>query len=128
MPVDATAQAPAGTVTALRAAGARFAFLHGSRATADERENSDVDVAAWWGSETPDAWDVRVPAGVDLVILDEAPPWLAGRVALHGVVLFDDEPPARVEWQAETRLRHLDEEAQRAESRAEFIRAVARGR
>lgn len=96
---------------ALRAAGARFALLHGSRA--DEhgrpRPDSDLDVGAWWGSGAPDAWEVRVPAGVDLVVLDTAPLWLAGRIARHGIVLFEDDRPARVAWQADTRLRYLDE-------------------
>lgn len=129
MGVDAApAKVPSETAAALRASGARFAFLHGSRATGDARADSDVDVAAWWGHDAPSVWDVQVPASVDLVVLDEAPDWLAGRIALHGVLLFDDDPPARVEWQAETRLRYLDDEPQRALSRGEFIRAVARGR
>jgi hypothetical protein len=51
-----------------------------------------------------------LPEGVDLLVLDAAPLELAGRVALHGVLLFDDDPPARVRWQAHTRLVYLDEE------------------
>jgi hypothetical protein len=47
---------------------------------------------------------------VDLLVLDAAPLELAGRVALHGRLLFDDDPPARVRWQAQTRLIYLDEE------------------
>lgn len=100
------------TVTrALRAAGARFAFVHGSRAVPGEaRTGSDLDVGAWWGATPPPAsWTVRLPAYVDLVVLDDAPLWLAGRVAQHGRLLFDDDPPDRVRWQAETRLRYLDD-------------------
>jgi hypothetical protein len=52
---------------------------------------------------------VDLPIGVDLVVLDSAPLWLAGRIAQEGRVLFDDDPPARVRWQADTRLRYLDE-------------------
>ncbi len=51
-----------------------------------------------------------MPPGVDLLVLDEAPLELAGRVALHGVLPFDDDPPARVCWQAQTRAIYLDEE------------------
>jgi hypothetical protein len=97
-------------VDALRRAGARFAFLHGSRAQGRARPDSDLDVAAWWGAPAPASWDVAVPEGVDLLVLDIAPLELAGRVALHGDLLFDDDPPARVEWQARTRLVYLDEE------------------
>jgi predicted nucleotidyltransferase len=95
---------------ALRRAGARFAFLHGSGAADTGRPTSDLDVAAWWGGASPAPWDVDVPEGVDLLILDDAPVELAGRIALDGIVLFDDDPPARVAWQAQTRLMFLDEE------------------
>jgi uncharacterized protein len=50
-----------------------------------------------------------VPDGVDLVVLDHALLWLAGRIALDGRLLFDDDPPARVRWQADTRRIWLDE-------------------
>lgn len=46
---------------------------------------------------------------VDLLVLDDAPLWLTGRVAQHGRLLFDDDPPARVAWQADTRLQYLDD-------------------
>jgi len=36
---------------ALHAAGARFAYLHGSRATGTARPDSDTDVAAWFGRD-----------------------------------------------------------------------------
>lgn len=94
----------------LRRKGARFAFVHGSRSDGDGPPGSDLDVAAWWGADAPAPWDIGVADGIDLLILDSAPLELAGRVALHGVLLFDDDPPARVEWQARTRLIYLDEE------------------
>ena len=99
----------AAVVHALRAAGARFAFAHGSRVTGEARPNSDLDVGAWWGNDAPDSWMVELPAYVDLVVLDTAPPWLAGRIAMYGRLMFDDDPPARVAWQADTRLTYLDD-------------------
>lgn len=96
-------------VESLRDAGARFAFLHGS-AVEGGRPPADTDVAAWWGSDAPSSWEVTLPAGVDLLVLDSAPLELAGRVALRGKLLFDDDPPARVRWQAETRKIYLDEQ------------------
>ena len=115
-------------VDALRAAGARFALLHGSRAEGSARERSDIDVAAFWGAYPPAPWEVELPVGVDLVVLDTAPMWLAGRIALHGVLLFDDDPQMRVAWQADTRLRYLDDLPRVLESQREFREAVARGR
>jgi hypothetical protein len=97
-------------VATLRGAGARFALLHGSRVTGSPRADSDLDVAAWWSSEPPNSWDVLLPDGVDLLVLNAAPLELAGRVALHGTLLFDDDPPARVLWQSKTRSIYLDEE------------------
>jgi predicted nucleotidyltransferase len=97
-------------IQALRQAGARFAFVYGSRAQGAPRPDSDLDVAACWGREAPAPWEISLPPGVDLLVLDDAPLELAGRVALHGVLLFDDDPPARVRWQAQTRLIYLDEE------------------
>jgi hypothetical protein len=116
--------------TALRRAGARFAFIHGSRATGETaRPDSDLDVAAWWSAEPPQSWEVDLPAGVDLVVLNRAPLWLAGRIALEGRLLFDDEPSARVTWQADTRRIWLDERPQILQTQREFRRAVAkRGR
>jgi hypothetical protein len=93
----------------LRAAGARFAFIHGSRVRGRARPDSDLDVGAWWGARPPASWEVDLPVGVDLVVLDSAPLWLAGRIAQEGRLLFDDDPRARVRWQADTRLRYLDE-------------------
>lgn len=86
-----------GTVRALRAAGARFAFVHGSRVDGSERPGSDIDVAAYFDGHNPPPWTIAdLPACVDLLVLDRASLELAGRVALRGVLLFDDDPVARV--------------------------------
>lgn len=123
-PVDLTS-----TIAALRAAGAVFGYLHGSRASGTGRVDSDVDVAAHFAGAAPNAWDVDVPGEVDLVVLDRAPLYLAGRIALRGQLLFDDEPPARVAWESETRVRYLDELPYIQESAREYLEAVAaRGR
>ena len=115
-------------VGTLRAEGARFALLHGSRATGAFRPESDVDVAAWWGRDAPASFDVLLPPGVDLLVLDGAPLELAGRIALDGVVLFDDDPPARVRWVATTRKIYADELPRLQRSHREFLEAVRRGR
>lgn len=113
----------------LRSAGARFAFVHGSRVDGATAGDADLDVAAWWGSERPpDPWDVALPDGADLLVLDHAPLELAGRVALGGRLLFDDDPPARVRWQARTRLEYLDEEPRQRELDQLYLSTRTRGR
>ncbi len=96
-------------VAALRQAGARFAYLHGSRATGQNRADSDIDVAAYFGGRPPNSFDVLLPPGVDLLILDDAPLELAGRVAVGGRLLFEDDPVARVRWEAMTRKIYFDD-------------------
>ena len=112
-----------GAVEVLRAAGARFAFVFGSVAGGTAGPSSDLDVAAFWGEGAPDPWDVGVPGGVDLLVLDDAPLELAGRVAMHGHLLFDDDPPARVGWQATTRRIYLDEEERQRRLDKVFLRS-----
>jgi hypothetical protein len=46
--------------------------------------------------------------GLDDLDLDRVPLAVIGRIALDRVLLFDD-PPGRVRWQADTRLRYVDE-------------------
>jgi hypothetical protein len=112
----------------LREAGASFALVFGSRARGDARPDSDLDVAAWWPGESPAPWKVSLPDGVDLVVLGGAPLELAGRIALDGQILFDDDPPARVRWVANTRKIWLDERPRFERAHREFLEAAARGR
>ena len=112
----------------LRAAGAVFALVFGSSARDDARPGSDVDVAAWWASDPPRPWDLDLPAGVDLVVLGDAPLELAGRIALEARVLFEDDAAARVHWVATTRKIWLDERPRFERAHREFLEASARGR
>jgi predicted nucleotidyltransferase len=112
----------------LRRSGAQFALLHGSRVTGTYRPDSDVDVAAWWPASAPQAFEVLLPAGVDLLVLNHAPLELAGRIALRGEVLFDDDPSARVHWAATTRKIYADELPRIRRSHREFLESARRGR
>lgn len=111
-------------VAVLRQAGARFAYLHGSRASGQHRADSDIDVAAYFGGQPPSSFDVLLPPGVDLLILDDAPLELAGRVAVGGRLLFDDDQVARVRWEAMTRKIYFDELPRIARAHREFAAAV----
>jgi predicted nucleotidyltransferase len=108
-------------VEVLRDAGAVFAYLHGSAASGTGRSDSDVDVAAYFDGRDPAPWTIRVPGLVDVAVLDSAPLELAGRVALHGRLLFDDDPPTRVHWEATTRKIFLDERDRAARMTADLI-------
>lgn len=116
-------------VAALRAAGARFAFLFGSRTggSTPVRPDSDVDVAAWFGRPVDPSRVRGLPPGVDLLILDTAPLELRGRVAQDGVLVLDDDPAARVGWVATTRRVYLDELPRIARARRDFVAGLRRG-
>ncbi len=111
----------AGLRHALRDAGAVFAFLHGSRTTGSHHPGSDLDVAAWLGRRVG-GWEPDLPAGADLLVLDTAGLEVSGRVAQHGILLLDDDPPLRVAWQADRCKRYLDE----AHRRADLVTTVLR--
>lgn len=120
-------QRTAEAVATLRSAGAAFAYLHGSRARGTQRSGSDIDLAACFGPGAPQSFEVLLPAGVDLVVLDHAPLELAGRIALEGVLLFEDDPAARVRWESTTRKIYFDELPRIRRSHEEFLASVRRG-
>lgn len=108
----------------LRAHGVGFALVFGSWATGRGGEDSDVDLAIW-AAHPLDEWRLRgeLPDVVDLLDLGTASDGVAGRVAMEGRVLLDDDPVARVRWQADTRKRYLDEAHRRETFRRDFVRA-----
>jgi predicted nucleotidyltransferase len=118
----------ASVVTPLQRAGAVFAYLHGSHVGGTPGPGSDIDVAAWFG-RPEDPWDVaaQLPDVVDLLVLDTAPLELAGRVALHGRLLFETDPAARVRWEATTRKIYLDEQPRVQQARRDFVEGRRRG-
>ncbi len=124
-PAPAPAEIDLAAVTGqLQAAGARFGYLHGSRVTGAPTAGSDIDVAAWFGAPVA-VWSVapRLPGTVDLLVLDTAPLELAGRVAMHGRLLFEGDSAARVRWEASTRKIYLDELPRRDQARRDFVEA-----
>ena len=122
-PVDLPIDLPALRET-LRRHGVVFALVFGSRVDARARPDSDVDLAVW-SPTALDEWSVHgeLPDAIDLLDLRRSPDGLAGRVAMTGVVVLDDDPPTRIRWQADTRERHLDEAFRREQFRRDFVRA-----
>ncbi|HEX3830004.1 MAG TPA: nucleotidyltransferase domain-containing protein [Sporichthyaceae bacterium] len=110
----------------LRSAGACFALIFGSRVRGTARPDSDLDVAAWWPSDAPQGFDVLLPTQVDLLVLNHAPLELAGPIARDGLLLFEDDPPARVRWVATTRKIYFDELPRLERSHREFMEALRR--
>lgn len=114
-------------VASLRAQDVVFAVVFGSHARGEARDDSDVDLGYWRGdSAAPLAWGV--PSGIDerveAVDLRTAPLWLAGRAAVEGVVVLDDDAAARVRWQADTRKRWADERFRRERFQQDVLAAI----
>jgi predicted nucleotidyltransferase len=115
-------------VRVLRAHGARFGYLHGSRAAGTAGPDSDIDLAAHFAPPVPASFDILLPRGVDLLVLDDAPLELAGRVAVHGTLVFEEDPAERVRWEATTRKIYFDELPRIQRSHREFAESLRRGR
>lgn len=102
---------------ALEEAGARFAYLFGSRATGEKRRGSDADVAVMPAGELSLlelgrladklAGALGVP-DVDLVLLDRASLELRGRVVQAGHLIFSVDEPRRVAFEVRTRSEYFD--------------------
>jgi predicted nucleotidyltransferase len=114
-------------IARLREQGAVFAFLHGSQATGTSTPESDVDIAAYFADPVPAAFELDLPPGTDLMVLNTAPLELCGRIAPEGELILDDDPPARIHWVAQTRKIYSDEKYRIDRSRAEFLAAVRKG-
>lgn len=124
--VDPVGKRIAEAIEALQRYGAVFAYLHGSHTSDRARPDSDIDVAAYFPGQPPEAFQVLLGPGVDLVVLNHAPLELAGRIALHGKLLFEREPAARVAWEATTRKIYLDELPRLDRAHRDFAEAVLR--
>jgi uncharacterized protein len=114
-------------VDVLRDVGAKFAYLHGSRAAGNARPESDIDIAAYFSDNPPQSFDVLLPPGIDLLVLDGAALELAGRVAVYGQLLFEVDPTARVVWESTTRKIYFDELPRITRAHREFAESLRRG-
>lgn len=100
------------------------AYLFGSRREGREHADSDIDIGVWLGRDGAHAtvagrfqsalrlgaWvqaELRDPR-VDLVVLDDAPPGLAARVATTGVLLHCADPELEHGARRDAMLRAAD--------------------
>ena len=117
-----------------------FALLHGSHAAGTAGPRSDVDVAVHLieDAHEVDQLELRLRVAgalertlgtgpVDVVVLDDAPLALAGRVAQHGVVVHDADPVARVRWTSLTLRRYHDFRIHEQRNARERLAAIADG-
>lgn len=95
------------------------AWLFGSRARGDARQDSDVDVAILLRTDPPHtlaglrldlAADLEEACGrpVDLVIVNRAPPDLVHRVLRDGDLLLERDRSARIRFEVRSRNEYFD--------------------
>jgi uncharacterized protein len=106
--------------------GAICAYLHGSRQPGLRDHTPTSTIAASFDGQPPEAFELLLPAGVDLLVLNHAPLELAGRVAVHGKLLFEGDASARVTWEATTRKIYFGELPRITRAREEFAETVLR--
>lgn len=99
-----------------------FAYLFGSRARGRPRPNSDTDIAVlledglskderfWFGLRVPTPLLRAARTEVDLVVLNDAPLPLRGRVIRSRVVLYSRDDALRVSYESLTLRMFLDYE------------------
>lgn len=136
LPVGSASMSTSAVDRVLAAAGVRFAYLFGSRATGRHRPASDADIAimpgqpldllAEAGLADRLANALRVPA-VDLVDLRRAPLRMRGRVLEDGRLLYSTDEPGRVDFEVRTRSEYFDFLPTQRVHRDQFLRRVAAG-
>lgn len=117
-----------------------FAYLFGSHARGDARTGSDVDVAAYLSDDVPPDVYLRISlelagelahrSGVGpidgVVVLNDAPLRLVGRILADRAVIYSRDEPARVRYEVHMRASALDFEPRaRALDRALLARMAA---
>ena len=96
--------------------GVKFAYLFGSRARGDAREDSDWDIAVYFGRRATVLDEAELAAElsralgveVDVVALDSATLDLVYTVLRDGVVIYSDDEEARRRWEIASYLEYLD--------------------
>jgi uncharacterized protein len=97
-----------------------FAYLFGSRATGGARADSDADIAvlparglsaeqrAALRNRVAEIVEPAARAEIDVVLLDEAPLPLRGRILSQRQVIYSADEPLRVRWESLTGRMYAD--------------------
>ena len=95
------------------------AYLFGSRARDDCRQDSDADIAVLYavdpprtlsgmGFELQDKLEHALRLPVDLIVLNHARPELIHSILQDGQLLYDDAPSIRVAFEVKARREYFD--------------------
>jgi uncharacterized protein len=119
----------------------RFAYLFGSTATGTARPDSDVDVAVSLDSNVPHerrleqslaiARELTTATGlsrIEVVVLNDVPLPIKGRIVSEGIVIYSVDEPARVEFESRTFRENGDFEIAFSGLHDELLRHIASGR
>lgn len=119
-----------------------FAYLFGSQTTGEARRGSDVDAAVYVDETVPEDTyldlSLRLARGLEssaavgpieaLVVLNDAPLPLAGRIRRQRRIIYSRDEPARVRYESRIARLFNDFELHAAERDRERLRAIAEGR
>lgn len=125
---------PTAAEDALAEAGVRFAYLFGSRASSQARDDSDADVAVMPGPQLELMEQSRLAGKLadalgapeaDIVLLDRADLELRGRILEHGLLIYSNDEPRRVAFEVQTLGQYLDYLPTLRELERSYLRHVA---
>jgi uncharacterized protein len=138
---DVLSRLRAAAPSAIASRPVRFAYLFGSQATGTARPDSDVDVAISLDPkvEPERRLDLTLAisrelatasglSGIEVVVLEDVPLPLRGRIASEGVVIYGVDEPARVEFESRTFREYGDVEIAFRGLHRELLEHIAAGR
>ena len=119
----------------------RVAYLFGSHARGEANQLSDVDVALLAPDIVPlERLDLRLRAigrlstaaripdfDLDVIVLDESPLTLTGRVIRDGIVIYSVDEPLRADYESRTFREFVDFSLLADEIDLEMLRQIAGG-
>lgn len=118
-----------------------FAYLFGSVAEGRARPSSDVDVAVYLEPDAPSKpypdlslelagtlSEASGVGGVEVLVLNDAPLPIKGRVVRQRIVLFSRDEPARVAFESRTLREFFDFQIHAVPMDDRMLREIAEGR